>query len=101
MYDRGNMLIELMQFRLQGDAAVDEFLIADHRLQTEFAYQQPGLLRRTTARGEHGEWVVIDFWRSAEDADACNERWDNDPIARAFMRFVEGTSVRVQRYSTV
>jgi hypothetical protein len=95
------MVIELMQFRLLPEASVDEFLTADHRLQTEFAYQQPGLLRRTTARGNDGEWVVIDHWRSAELAYACSEQWEHDEIAQAFMRFVDSASVRVQRYSTV
>lgn len=90
-----------MQFRLLAETSIEDFLAADYRLQTEFAYQQPGLLRRTLARGEGGEWLVIDHWRTAADADACATRWDDDKIAQAFMHFVERTSVRVQRYSTV
>jgi hypothetical protein len=90
-----------MHFHLSSEAAVDEFLAADRRLQTEFAYLQPGLLRRTTVRSEQGDWLVLDFWRTATDADACAERWEQDPIAQAFMSLVDRTSVRVQRYSTL
>ena len=89
-----------MQFRLLPEAVVEEFLTADRRLQTEFAYQQPGLLRRTLAWSEDGEWLVIDHWRSASDADACAQRWDEDVVAQAFMSMVDRSSVRVQRFNT-
>ena len=91
-------MIEILTFRLA--AGVDEaaFLAADKRVQTEFAYQQPGMLRRTTARHGDGEWVVIDLWRSDADADACDARWSGDPVAGAFMAFVDRETVRVRRY---
>jgi hypothetical protein len=95
------VVIELMQFRLLAGISDDEFLAADNRLQIEFAYQQPGMLRRTTAHDEHGEWLVIDHWRSAADADACAERWGRDAIAQNFMRLVDRASVRGHRFWTV
>ena len=87
-----------MRFRLVDGTATDEFLAADRRLQEQFADHQPGLLRRTTARGDDGEWIVIDYWRTAADADATSERWEHDPIVESFMSYVERSSVRVQRY---
>jgi hypothetical protein len=43
---------------------------------------------------------VIDLWRSAEDADACDTAWDSDPIAQHFMSFVDHVSVeRFQQLS--
>ena len=90
-----------MQFRLSPQAAVDEFLQVDRRLQTEFAYLQPGLLRRTTVRNEQGDWLVIDLWRTAAEADACAERWDEDRVAQAFMSLVDRSSVSVQRFTSL
>jgi len=87
-----------MRFRLAPGISEADFLAADRRLQHEFAYQQPGLLRRTTARGEDGGWVVIDLWRSAADADACASRWDSDPVVTAFMAHVDGSSVATERF---
>jgi hypothetical protein len=51
-----------------------------------------------TARGEDGNWIVIDLWRSAADADACDRRWDADPVAQAFMALLDRSSVRTERY---
>jgi hypothetical protein len=94
-------VIETMTFRLVGSADEAEFLAADKRLQTDFAYQQPGLVRRTTARGNDGGWIVVDLWASDGDADACAARWDGDPIAQAFMALVDRASVDVRRYTTL
>ena len=91
-------MIETFTFRLVEGADEEAFLATDKRLQSEFAYQQPGLVRRTTARGSDGEWIVIDLWWSAEEADACAARWESDPLAQEFMRFVDPSTVQLMRY---
>jgi hypothetical protein len=95
-------VIETMTFRLVAGADRDEFLAVDKRLQSDFAYQQPGLIRRTTARGrgdQDGEWLVIDLWRTRADADAAAAAWDDDPTAQAFMALVDRDSVDIRRYT--
>ncbi|MGH8995696.1 MAG: hypothetical protein ACRDYB_06655 [Acidimicrobiales bacterium] len=92
-------MIEIMRFRLVDGASEDDFARADKSLQEDFAYQQPGLLRRTTARADDGTWVVIDLWGSAADADACETRWEGDPVAQEFMRHVDRDSVTMEHYS--
>ena len=64
------MLLETTTFRLA--AGIDEatFLAADEALQAELSPQR-GFVRRTTARGEAGEWLVLAMWSSAEEADAA------------------------------
>jgi hypothetical protein len=91
-------VIEIMRFRLVEGADVAGFRAADSRLQTAFAYQQPGLLRRTTARSSDGGWVVIDIWRAAADADACEARWSADPVVRDFLQYVDETTIQSERY---
>jgi hypothetical protein len=90
-------VIEIMRFRLPAGAEEAAFLAADRRVQQEFACQQPGLLRRTTARGEDG-WIVIDLWRSTADADACDARWEHDKVTQAFMDLLDRPSVSTERY---
>lgn len=97
----GQHVIELTKFRLLADADELAFLRADEALQQEFAYQQPGLVRRTVARDEDERWIVIDLWRSVEDADACSARWDSDPVVERFTSFVDPSSVTNERYMTL
>jgi hypothetical protein len=94
-------VIETMTFRLRPGVDEAEFLGVDKRLQSEFAYQQPGLVRRTTARGDGGEWVVVDVWQTADHADAMSARWDTDELAAEFMSYVGAGTVEVRRYTTL
>jgi hypothetical protein len=91
------VIIELMAFSLKGGADEAAFIAADKRLQAEFAYQQPGMMRRTTARSDNN-WIVLDLWDTEEHAEACSQKWDGDPIAAEFMSFVDGATVRSKRY---
>lgn len=95
-------MIETMTFRLIDGADDAAFLAVDERLQSDFAYRQPGLARRTTGRGQGdraGEWIVIDLWHSGEDADNSATRWDGDPTAKEFMSFVDRSTLEVRRYT--
>jgi hypothetical protein len=91
-------VIEIMRFRLSPDGDEAAFLAADRRIQEGFVYQQPGLIRRTTARGERGYWIVMVLWRSSADADACETRAERDELTQAFMAQVDSSSVSVERY---
>ena len=94
-------MIEITRFRLLAGADAEQFLSADKLLQENFAYRQPGLLRRTTARSEDGGWIVIDVWASPEHADACALRWDSDETVERFMSFVDRQTFAIERFATV
>lgn len=92
-------VIEVTAFTLVADEA--EFLAADARMQTEFAYQQPGLLRRTTARGSDRQWLVLTMWRDDASAEAAQARARDDAIAQAFAACAEPGSLRAKRYTAL
>jgi hypothetical protein len=94
-------MIEIMSFRLAPEADEEAFLAADRLVQSDFAYHQPGLLRRTTARSADGAWIVIDLWRSESDADATAVLWGGEASTSTFMSFVDPTTVRTERYTTL
>jgi len=60
-------VIGVVTFRLAPGTSDDQFLVADRRVQTEFAYHRPGIVRRTTARGADGTWIVVTLWESSAD----------------------------------
>ncbi len=95
------MVVEILRFRLAAGVDESAFRTADQRVQTEFAYQQPGLVRRTTARGRDGSWLVIDLWGSDADADQASEHWGQDAVAEAFTRLVDGASLTSERFDTL
>ena len=94
-------VIETLTFRLAVDTDEAVFLDADRRVQTEFHYRQPGLLRRTTARDRDGEWMVIVLWRSERDAEAAAELSKSDRATSELIGLVDKATLRTHRYSTL
>lgn len=90
-------VLEVCTFTSRAD--LDVMRAADGRMQTEFAYQQPGLQRRTTARDENGRWCVVTLWTSADDAAAADRAARDDDVARGFWSLVDEGSVSVQRFT--
>ncbi len=94
-------VIEVVTFRLAARVEEDEFLVADKRAQTEFHYTQPGLLRRTTARGADGEWLVVSLWASAGDAEASATAARDDPTVSGLTSLTDPSSITTKRYATL
>jgi hypothetical protein len=92
-------VIEITTFRLTEGTDVEAFLAADAAAQTGFFYAQPGIVRRTTARGDDGAWVEVTLWGSVEDADAAAERATDDPTAAALLALRDPRSVERRRYT--
>jgi hypothetical protein len=94
-------VIETQTFRLAHGADVAAFLDADKRLQTELMLRKPTFLRRTTARGADGDWLVVVLWSSEADADASNAHFDRHPARVDFMALVDEATVTWRRYETL
>jgi heme-degrading monooxygenase HmoA len=92
-------VIEIVTFRIVGDESA--FIALDQRIQSEFAHQQPGLVRRTTARNDDGEWAVITIWRAADDADAAQIAWTTHPLRDEFDQRTATKSMSERRYESL
>jgi hypothetical protein len=94
-------VVETLTFRLAAGADDAALLAADRRLQTEFVYHQPGIVRRTTARNDDGEWFVVTLWVSDADFDAAGARGRTSPEVADFVALLDESSVRTSRYTTL
>jgi hypothetical protein len=95
------VIIDTVSFRLAPGTEEAAFLAADRRVQTEFTYQQPGVVRRTTARGADGDWIVVVFWGTGDDADLAAARATDHPSVLEFVSLLDETSVERRRYGTL
>ena len=94
-------VIEVVTFRLVPGTDEDAFLLADQDFQTSCLYLQPGLRRRTTARGAGDEWLVVTMWETTGDADAAAVVCRDDPAAGAWAALVDPPSLTTRRYETL
>ncbi|HEX9260847.1 MAG TPA: hypothetical protein VF855_15015 [Acidimicrobiales bacterium] len=91
-------MIEIETFSLRDGVDDHTFVMVDEDLQQRFAYQQPGLVRRTTARGEAGRWVVVTSWSSVDAADAARAAAAQSTAVAAWMALVNAGTVTLERY---
>lgn len=94
-------VVETLTFRLAADTDEAEFLDADRRVQTEFVPNLTGFMRRTTARGRDGEWLVVVLWGSESDAEAASELARDNSATNAFDALLDASTVEMKRYSTL
>jgi hypothetical protein len=94
-------VVETQTFRLQDGVDEAAFLAADRRVQDEFIWRQPGFVRRTTARGSEGDWLVVVLWQTLGNAETAQAVFKADAAAADFMGAVDVESVRITRYTTL
>ena len=93
-------IVEVTTFRLADGIGDDAFLALDKRIQTELVPNQPGFLRRTTAR--HGEdWLVVTLWASDDAAAAFQRAAEAHPLQADFEQAVEAGTLHLTRYATL
>ncbi|HEX3795125.1 MAG TPA: hypothetical protein VHV57_11555 [Acidimicrobiales bacterium] len=92
--------VEITVFSLAGEADDEAFLAADRAVQTELIPNQPGFMRRTTAR-RGDTWLVLTLWRSAADAEAFETAVQGHAVQVAFEKRIDPASRRQQRFDTL
>ncbi|HUP84023.1 MAG TPA: hypothetical protein VM143_00010 [Acidimicrobiales bacterium] len=91
-------MLELTTFRLVDGGDPDAFVAADAAAQVGFHHLQPGMMRRTTAKGEADDWLVLILWRDAEAAAAAEVAGESSMPLQEFWAHVDRSSVEVRRF---
>lgn len=89
-------MFEILTFRLATGVDADTFRAIDERIQVQFAYQQPGFVRRTLGRHDDGRWLALTIWADPDSALVARERFDESDLGREFAALV--TDVVVERF---
>lgn len=93
------VIIEHVVFRAAPGVTEQAILAADERVQREWAPHQAGFVRRTTARGAGGRWLVETLWSDDEHRAAAVVRGEG-PVAE-LLRMVDADSVRTETWETL
>lgn len=94
------MIVEITTFELVPGTTEQAFLAADRRVQTEVIPNQPGFIRRTTARRD-GRWLVVTLWWSEDLAVAYESASATHPAQAAFDALRQAATVTTDRYDSL
>jgi hypothetical protein len=92
-------MFEILTFRLAAGVDDATFRSVDERVQVEFAYQQPGFVRRTLGRHDDGRWLALTMWADADSAMAADRSFASAEIGREFRALL--SDVVVERFHGV
>ena len=92
------MIVELLTFRPRPGATEDELRAAEARVYGEFAMHQHGMVRRTTARSDDGEWLVVQLWYDLASAEAAERAAADHPATAALHALADPDSLSTRRY---
>lgn len=92
------MIVELLTFRPRPGTTEDELRAAETRVYEDFAMHQHGIIRRTTARSDDGEWLVVQLWYDLACADAAATAAGDHPATAALHALAEPGSLATRRY---
>ncbi len=87
-------MIEILTFALRAGVDDERFVAADRRVQAEFAYQQPGLARRTTGRNSDGRWLVLQVWMYEEAATDARTAFEASELGVDLASLIDPDSIR-------
>ena len=93
-------VVEITTFQLAPEVDDAAFLAADSRVQTELVPNQPGFMRRTTAR-EGAAWLVVVLWASRDAASAFDDVARTHPAQAEYERHLNPASVEMHRFDTL
>jgi hypothetical protein len=58
-------------------------------------------MRRTTARGSDGGWVVVSLWGSVDEAEEALSLAEGDAVHLQFMALVDQETFEVKTYTAL
>ena len=86
-------MFEILTFRLAPGVDEASFRSLDERIQVEFAYHQPGFVRRTLGRHDDGRWLALTIWADDTAAADAQRAFDDSDLGREFAALATDTVV--------
>ncbi|HVF31962.1 MAG TPA: hypothetical protein VM933_02895 [Acidimicrobiales bacterium] len=92
------MIVEVLTFRPREGVTEAELRAAERRVYEDFAMQQAGMVRRTTAVSADGEWLVVQLWGDAASADAGERNAADHPATAELHALADPDTLTSRRY---
>ncbi|GAL61781.1 antibiotic biosynthesis monooxygenase family protein [Algibacter lectus] len=91
-------VLEVTTFKTKSLNNISVFNKLDAEVETNFTAKQPGFIKRQSGINENGEYVVLVYWESLENAKASMEKFMTDPSVAKYASMIDGVSMKMSRY---
>ena len=96
---KANLVLEVTTFKTKSVTNSVTFAKLDAEVEQNFTSKQPGFISRQSGINEAGEYVVLVFWDTQENAKASMEKFMADQSVADYASMIEATSMKMNRYT--
>ena len=91
-------VLEVTTFKTKSVTNTPVFNKLDAEIETNFTKKQPGFIKRQSGINENGEYVVLVYWETLENAKASMEKFMSDGSVADYASMIESSSMKMSRY---
>ena len=92
------LVLEVTTFKTKSVTNTTTFNALDAEVENNFTKNQPGFLHRQSGINEAGEYVVLVYWDTLENAQASMEKFMADPSVSDYASMIDGPTMKMSRY---
>ncbi|WP_243643652.1 nuclear transport factor 2 family protein [Tenacibaculum sp. M341] len=97
--EKKKYVLEVTSFNLKTTANHLDFNKLDAEVESNFTSKQPGFIKRQSSVNDQGEYVVLVYWNTAQDADASMKKFMADTSVADYAGMIDPTSMKMARYT--
>ncbi|MDT0559232.1 hypothetical protein RM697_11260 [Ichthyenterobacterium sp. W332] len=92
-------VLEVTTFKLNSNSDVAAFNTLDAEVESAFTSKQKGFISRQSTIDKDGNYTVLVYWKSLEDAKASMDKFMNDESVSDYASMINGASMKMSRYT--
>ena len=92
-------IMEVTTFNINADVNPLVFAKRDLQVESDFTAKQAGFIKRQSAVDEKGNYAVIVYWKTMEDAEASMSKFMDNKSVVDYAQMIDGSSMKMSRYT--
>lgn len=92
-------VLEVTTFKTKPTVSTSVFNKLDAKVEDNFTSNQPGFIKRQSGMNDKGDYVVLVYWDSHENAKASMEKFMSDASVADYASMIDGSTMSMSRYS--
>ncbi len=92
-------VLEITRFKPKSTTNIQTFNELDAKVEENFTSKQNGFIRRQSAMDANGEYVVVVYWNTMEDAAASMKKFMADESVAEYASMIDASTMKMARYN--
>lgn len=91
-------VLEVTSFKPKTTTNILAFNKLDAEVESNFTSKQAGFIRRQSGINEEGEYLVLVYWNTLEEANASMQKFMSDESVVDYASLIDGSTMKMSRY---